>query len=336
MERSPTPSCDYLGSGVLCLHMNSLLEGRCARFVIVSVGVIPWMFGCSRPAQTAPTPPPPPAFEYLDTWGSHGDGPGQFDKPIAMASDGESIIYIADAATGFVHKFSPSGEPRLSFQDDRTNLRPADISVDAGAAIYVADGRRGTVAIFFSDGMRHRELRTGAVAAVRESLHIAVDPYGTIFVTARHPFGVRKFSPGLRSIGSWGGAASKDAAVDNPSALTVGPDGLVYISESAQPQIKVYDAAGTPQRTLSTPGDAADAQLTGVAVNNKLVFAVSATHPSVYLWALDGSFRMTQDLSTWVPGAASTIVRKIVVTPAGELLLLDTAAARVFRFRLHL
>jgi DNA-binding beta-propeller fold protein YncE len=312
------------------------LEGLALVLVIVALATTLTLCACSRPAQTAPTPPPPPAFEYVDTWGSHGDGPGQFNKPIAMASDGESIIYVADAATGFVHKFSPSGEPRLSFQDDRTNLRPADIAVDAGAAIYVADGRRGTVAIFFSDGMRHRELRTGAVAAVRESLHIAVDPYGTIFVTAKHPFGVRKFSPALRSIGSWGGAASKDAAVDNPSALAVGPDGLVYISESAQPQIKVYESAGAPQRALSLPADAADVQLTGIAVNKSFVFAVSATHPSVYVWALDGSFRMTQDLSAWVPGAGSTVPRKIVVTPANDLLLLDTAAARIFRFRLHL
>jgi streptogramin lyase len=290
---------------------------------------------CSRPAQTAAAPPPSAPFEYLDAWGSHGDGPGQFDKPIAMASDGESIIYIADAATGFIHKFSPSGEPRLSFQDDRTNLRPADIAVDSGAAIYVADGRRGTVAIFFSDGMRHRELRTGALSAVRESLHIAVDPYGTIFVTAKHPFGVRKFSPALRLIGSWGGAAANEAAVENPSALAVGPDGLVYLSESAQPQIKVYDAAGTPQRTVVVPTDT-NPQLTGIAVNHKFIFAVGTSHPSVYVWALDGSFRMTQDLSTWVPGAGASVTRKIVVTPAGELLLLDTSAARVFRFRLHL
>ncbi len=118
-----------------------------------------------------------------------------------MTCDGESIIYVADAASGFIHKFSPSGEPRLSFQDDRSNLHPADIAVDAGAAIYVADGRRGTVAIFFSDGMRHRELRTNALSAERESLHIAVDAYGTIFVTAKHPYGVRKFSPGLSLLG---------------------------------------------------------------------------------------------------------------------------------------
>jgi hypothetical protein len=301
---------------------------------------------CSRPAQTAVAAqaPPPPPFEYVDTWGSHGDGPGQFDKPVAMASDGESIIYITDAATGFIHKFSPSGEPRLSFQDDRTNLHPADIAVDAGAAIYVADRRTGTVAIFFSDGMRHRDLRTGAPSPVRDSLHIAVDSYGTIYVAARQPYGVHKFSPALRPIGSWGNGAAKkapadapsDAKIDNPSALAVGPDGLVYLSESAQPQIKVYDSTGTPQRTLSVPADVTDAQLTGIAVNQKFIFAVSAAHPSVYIWSLDGSYRLTQDLSAWIPGAETPIVRKIVVTPAGDLLLLDTAAARVFRFRLHL
>jgi hypothetical protein len=298
-------------------------------------------FGCSRsPKTVAAQQPPPPPFEYVDTWGSHGDGPGQFDKPIAMASDGESIIYIADAATGFVHKFSPTGEPRLSFQDDRTNMHPADIAVDAGAAIYVADGRSGTVAVFFSDGMRHRELRPNAPSAVRESMHIAVDAYGTIFVAAKHPYGIRKFSPALRQVGSWGGTTARraqaEAQIDDPSALAVGPDGLVYLSEFARPQIKVYDPAGMPQRTISTPADAADAQLTGIAVNKKFVFAASATHASIYVWSLDGSFRLTQDLSAWVPGAGSTVVRKIVVTPANDLLLLDTAAARVLRFRLHL
>jgi streptogramin lyase len=294
---------------------------------------------CSRPAQTAAAPAPPPPFEYVDAWGVHGDGPGQFAKPIAITNDDESIIYIADAATGFINKFSSSGEPRLSFQDDRSNLRPADIAVDAGSAIYVADGRRGTVAIFFSDGMRHRELRINALSAERESLHIAVDAYGTIYVTAKHPYGIRKFSPGLRAAGWWGGAtknAPVGAQIDNPSAIAIGPDGLVYLSESAQPQIKVYDPSGTPLRTLALPTDVADAQLTGLAINKGFVFAVSATHPSVYAWTLDGSYRLTQDLSAWVPSTGSAAVRKIVVTPAGELLLLDTAAARVFRFRLHL
>ena len=305
-------------------------------FLLVAAALL---CACSRPAQTAAAPAPPPPFEYVDAWGVHGDGPGQFAKPVAITSDDESIIYIADAATGFINKISSSGEPRLSFQDDRSNLHPADIAVDAGSAIYVADGRRGTVAIFFSDGMRHRELRTNALSAERESLHIAVDAYGTIYVTAKHPYGIRKFSPGLRATGSWGGAAKNapvGAQIDNPAAIAVGSDGLVYLSESGQPQIKVYDPSGTPLRTLTVPSDTTDAQLIGIAVNKNFVFAVNATHPSVYVWALDGSYRLAQDLSAWVPSTGSAVVRKIVVTPAGELLVLDTAAARVFRFRLHL
>jgi streptogramin lyase len=253
-----------------------------------------------------------------------------------MASDGESIVYIADSGSGFIHKFSPAGEPRLSFLDDRENARATDIAVDSTAAIYVADARRATVTIFSSDGKRHRELRAGPLSQLRESFHIAVDSYGTIFAAGKRPFGVHRFNPALRLIGSWGTAKTPENAIDNPSALAAGPDGLVYVSESAQPQIKVYDSAGLPQRTLSTPAGARDAQLTGIAVNGNFIFAVSAISPSVYVWAHDGSFRMTQDLSTWVPGAGSTILRKIVVTPANDLLVLDTAAARVFRFRLHL
>jgi streptogramin lyase len=292
---------------------------------------------CSRPpTQAAASQAPPPPVEYVATWGSHGAGPGQFAAPIAMASDGESIIYIADAATGFIHKFSPVGEPRLSFQDDRMDLHPSDIAVDAGAAIYVADARRGTVVIFFSDGMHHRALRPGALAGVRESLHIGVDAYGTIYVTAKNPFGVRRFSPALRLIGNWGRGPSRDAMVENPSALAIGPDGLVYISESGQPQIKVFDTQGAPQRTLSLPADAGEAQLSGIAVSAKYIFAVNATRPVVYVWSIDGTYRLTQDLSPWIPSADAAVARKVVATPAGDLLVLDPAASRVFRFRLHL
>src|SRR5258708_28409743 len=103
------------------------LEGPAlARHLLPILMLAALVAGCSRPAQTAvAAQASPPPFEYVDTWGSHGDGPGQFDKPVAMASDGEAIIYIADAATGFIHQFSPIRPPPLSFQDARPTFPPA-------------------------------------------------------------------------------------------------------------------------------------------------------------------------------------------------------------------
>jgi sugar lactone lactonase YvrE len=315
---------------------------RVARGAFRASGLFPFVFclavcvaACSRTAQTAAPPPPPPPLEYVDAWGTHGDGPGQLNAPVAMAADGETNIYIADAGDGYIHKFSTSGEPRLSFQDDRGNLRPVDIAVDAGAAMYVADAHRGTVVIYFSDGMHHRELRVGSVAAVRESLHIGVDAYGTIFATAKRPFGVRKFSTALRAAGSWGGLAAKEAGIIDPSALAVGPDGLIYINDLGRGEIAVYDARGAPQRVLTVPAPAGDTQVDGIAVNAKYVFAVDTKHPTLHIWALDGTYRMSEDLSAWIH-ATPAGPRKLAVTSAGELFVLDIAATRVFRFRLHL
>jgi len=291
--------------------------------------------GCSRPAQTA-TPSLPAPIEYLGTWGSHGEGPGQFDHPVAIAADSESIIYIADVGSGFIHKFSGNGEPRLSFQDDRFDLHLLDVAVDAGGAIYAADDKRAMVVIFLPDGKHHRQIRAGTPTLTRDSMRIAVDSSGGIYITAKRPFGVRRYSPALRMIGSWGGTTASGAVIENPSAIAVAPDGLVYVSESAQPQIHVFDTQGKLQRALSTPAEPGAPPLTGLAANAKYLFAVSAAHPSVYVWALDGTYRLAQDLSPWVPGSDSSVPRKIAVTPAGDLLVLDTAAARVFRFRLHL
>jgi hypothetical protein len=119
--------------------------------------------------------------------------------------------------------------------------------------------------------------------------------------------------------------------------LAVGPDSRVYIIDSTatSSRIKIYTSSGALAQTISPPSDSADAQLTGLAVNSNYIFAVDAGHPFVHIWTLDGTYRMKQDLSAWIPGTAVS-PRKIVVTPAGELLVLDTKEARVFRFRLHL
>src|ERR1700738_2493928 len=89
-------------AGLLFTLFTPIFEGSLegpalARYLLPILIFAALVAGCSRPAQpAAAAQAPPPPFEYVDTWGSRGDGPGQFDKPVAMAGDGESIIYIAD------------------------------------------------------------------------------------------------------------------------------------------------------------------------------------------------------------------------------------------------
>jgi len=79
--------------------------------------------------------------------------------------------------------------------------------------------------------------------------------------------------------------------------LAVGGDGLVYLNDLGRSVIAVYDERGVPQRTMAVPATAGDARLDGMAVNAKYVFAADTKHPVLHIWALDGTYRFSEDLS---------------------------------------
>jgi len=115
----------------------------------------------------------------------------------------------------------------------------------------------------------------------------------------KHPYGVRKFSPGLRPSGlgwRYGERRPIGVQIDNPTSSLLGLT-LVYVSDVGQSDIKVYDASDL-QRTVVVPTDT-DPNLTGVAVSHKFILRWTVTFG--YVWSLDGSFQRTLDLSTGCP-----------------------------------
>jgi DNA-binding beta-propeller fold protein YncE len=252
-----------------------------------------------------------------------------------MAADTDSNVLIGDAESGSIQKFSINGEPRLFFQDGRFNVHPTDVAVNAGGGIYVVDEKRGNILIFSPEGDHFSEVQTGVPPAARSSIRIALDSFGTLYVAARQPFGIRKLnsSSKLEEIGSGGSTISTQ--LENPTSLAVGPNGLVYVSEAELPEIKVFSSAGGLQRTLSVPSNVVGTKFSGIATSGKFLFAVDAKYPAVHVWTLDGAYRLREDLSSWISGGVES-QRKIACTPSGELLILDPLSWRVLRFRLHL
>src|SRR5215469_1531913 len=91
--------------------------------------------GCSKVAVAQK--PAGPLIEYLGAWGVRGAQPGQLDQPAGIATDVRGNVYIANAGSQYVEKFSQQGTPMLAFQDDHLK-HPQSIAVDRGGAIYVS------------------------------------------------------------------------------------------------------------------------------------------------------------------------------------------------------
>jgi DNA-binding beta-propeller fold protein YncE len=85
------------------------------------------------------------------TFGTHGDGSGDFAQPKGIGVDGDGHIYIADAAFNRVQIFDAEGSFLLAIGREGTGagefLLPSGVFV-AGDRIYVADSYNRRVQVF--------------------------------------------------------------------------------------------------------------------------------------------------------------------------------------------
>lgn len=279
--------------------------------------------------------PSPAPLEYLGEWGVRGDGPGQLKEPAGLAVDFAGSIYIADRGSGFVHKFDGLGKPLLSFQDDLLE-RPGGIAVDRGGAIYVADVPGYKVVIFYPDGTRLRVIRRGKRRLQVSPEALAVDDDGNLYVVGAGTHCVQKFDPRGRSRKVWGRRGDRPSEFSVPSAVAVGPDGVVYIADRGNGRIYKF---GRDSEFLSAWGGgiAPPDQMggwSGVAVSKEHVWSADAVRVRVHAWLLDGQPRWTEDLAERLTPGPRTLMG-LAYSPRRELLVLDTAAARVLRFRIN-
>jgi len=77
-----------------------------------------------------------PTGKLLLSWGSPGDGPGQFNLPHSVWVDRRGRVLVADRENNRIQIFSPDGE---FLEQWRGFLRPDDLFVDADDILYVAE-----------------------------------------------------------------------------------------------------------------------------------------------------------------------------------------------------
>jgi DNA-binding beta-propeller fold protein YncE len=218
----------------------------------------------------------------------NADGTGAkaaFRQPIAVVVDAAGHVYVADRDNHSIRVMDPSGQvttvagtgaagfadgPAAAAQfnqpyglalspDDRT-LYIADYLNHAIRAIDFAGRQVTTLA---GDGTAGLADGAGRTARFHQPYNVKADARGRLFVPDQNNHAIRRVDPDgtvttLAGNGQPGVAdgLGPSARFDNPTGLTVAPDGTVYVADRNNHRIRAIDAAGQV-RTLAGDGTAA-------------------------------------------------------------------------------
>lgn len=216
-----------------------------------------------------------PDGDYLETWGTPGDGEGEFnfgpspyapDEPmggIAFAPDGS--FYVADAANQRIQKFDADRTFLLSWgtegEGEGQFLLPYWPAVAPNGNVYVVDGPRSDVQVFSPEGEYLSQLTgPGTEESQLSSLgSVTIADDGAVHVTDRFAGTIKTFAADGTYIDSWGGFGVHEGELRGPTSIAFDAAGNAFVTDLENGRIQVFspdreflgmwsqaDATGTP------------------------------------------------------------------------------------------
>jgi len=278
-----------------------------------------------------------PRIEFLGEWGTRGEGPANLDLAVAIAADSSGMVYIADAGSGFLHKFTDDGHPLLAFDDPRVSS-PVAITVDSDGDIYTADGRSGRVLVFGPTGDPDHEQHAGGLGRFRAPAALAVDPDSNLYVADAGLGAVAEFNEHGRFVRVVARNSTGAQRVRMPVALAVGPDGSVFVADSSTALISKFSPRGDFLGAWGQSGAIVETKNpVSLAASDRFLFCFDAAPPRLLVWTLAGQPYFEMDLGSRIALASGSADTRgsLAYVQHDELLLLDPSSGKVLRFRVE-
>ncbi len=197
-----------------------------------------------------------PQGAVLDTWGSYGVEPGQFNEPwgIAVARDG--TVYVADTWNHRIQKFDAQGRylstwgtlAQVSVGDPTGHFYffgPRGIAIGPDGALYVTDTGNKRVLVFDADGNFLREFGGGGTATGKmdEPVGIAVNAAGNVFIADTWNHRVQVLTTEGLFQRYWSVPVWNIANPDEKPYLVLG-EGMVYVGDPSHRRVLAFTPDG--------------------------------------------------------------------------------------------
>ena len=188
--------------------------------------------------------------EYFGTFGSFGEGDGQFIWPSCGAVDSRGRVYITDeylnrisvfdASGGFLVKWGASGKGEGEFDTS------SGIVCDHEDNLYVSDTYNNRIQKFTSDGRYLSSFGSTDNSDGKLNLPwgVTIDASGNIYVADWGNDRIQKFAPDGQHLAAYGSTGEGDAQFNRPSGVAVDGDGYIYVSDWGNERVQVLDADG--------------------------------------------------------------------------------------------
>ncbi len=184
------------------------------------------------------------AAKKLSVWDQSGANRG-FKSPIAVIEDGRGGFLVSDSELGKVIRLGRDGTPRGEF-GAATMTRPTGLARDpASGAVFVADSAKHVVRKFGANGELVATIGGPgeAVGQFNAPTYLSFAG-GRLFVSDTLNFRVQSFDSNGASPATFGKAGRYVGQFTRPKGVAVGGDGRIYVVESRQDHLLVFDSKG--------------------------------------------------------------------------------------------
>lgn len=187
-----------------------------------------------------------PEGEQLTTFGSEGDGDGQFRMPTDVAFDSDGNIFVSEyGGNDRITRWSPALMfDRVVVSGEVAGLglsRPSAVDFDAEQTLWIADSCNHRLLRISRDGKLLGVFGSmGSEAGqMRYPYDIAVAPGGRIMVCEYGGDRLQWFDQEGHAQGTWGGSGREPGQLHAPWGAAYGANGMIYVVDSLNSRIQI-------------------------------------------------------------------------------------------------